>query len=127
MIPVPAEPFPSELDPAHVALRCIDFQRDFVEPGGLHSLRDEHPGMYEAGGGEEGASITGELYQAPTDVLLRVVEHVPTGLYRGPVQLAVGRVVPGILSAREPAELHPDITAYGDWRQYRATVTPSGT
>jgi biuret amidohydrolase len=35
MIPVAAEPFPFELDPAHVALMCIDFQRDFVEPGGF--------------------------------------------------------------------------------------------
>jgi nicotinamidase-related amidase len=35
MITVPAEPFPYELDPSHVALMCIDFQRDFVEPGGF--------------------------------------------------------------------------------------------
>jgi nicotinamidase-related amidase len=35
MITVPAEPFPYELDPANVALLCIDFQRDFVEPGGF--------------------------------------------------------------------------------------------
>ena len=35
MIPIPAEPFPYTLDPEHVALMCIDFQRDFVEPGGF--------------------------------------------------------------------------------------------
>lgn len=35
MITVPAEPFPYTFDPAHVALMCIDFQRDFVEPGGF--------------------------------------------------------------------------------------------
>jgi biuret amidohydrolase len=35
MITVPAEPFPYSFDPAHVALLCIDFQRDFVEPGGF--------------------------------------------------------------------------------------------
>jgi nicotinamidase-related amidase len=35
MITVAAEPFPYALDPAHVALMCIDFQRDFVEPGGF--------------------------------------------------------------------------------------------
>jgi nicotinamidase-related amidase len=35
MITVRAEPFPYELDPSHVALMCIDFQRDFVEPGGF--------------------------------------------------------------------------------------------
>jgi nicotinamidase-related amidase len=31
----PAEPYPFEFDSAHVALMCIDFQRDFVEAGGF--------------------------------------------------------------------------------------------
>jgi nicotinamidase-related amidase len=35
MVTVPAEPFPYSFDPARVALMCIDFQRDFVEPGGF--------------------------------------------------------------------------------------------
>ena len=35
MITVPAQPFPYSFDPARVALMCIDFQRDFVEPGGF--------------------------------------------------------------------------------------------
>jgi nicotinamidase-related amidase len=35
MITVTAEPFPYSFDPAHVALLCIDFQRDFLEPGGF--------------------------------------------------------------------------------------------
>jgi nicotinamidase-related amidase len=35
MITVPADPFPYLLDPAHVALMCIDFQRDFMEAGGF--------------------------------------------------------------------------------------------
>jgi AGZA family xanthine/uracil permease-like MFS transporter len=91
----------------------------------LHSISDVHPGMYEAAEDEEGASIAGELYQVPTEVLLRIVENEPAGLYRGPVQLADGRMVPGILYARDLAEAHPDITAHGGWRQYRATVAPS--
>ena len=35
MIKVSAEPYPFAFDPGHVALLCIDFQRDFVEPGGF--------------------------------------------------------------------------------------------
>jgi biuret amidohydrolase len=35
MIKVTAEPYPFTFDSAHVALLCIDFQRDFVEPGGF--------------------------------------------------------------------------------------------
>jgi AGZA family xanthine/uracil permease-like MFS transporter len=91
----------------------------------LHSIRDVHPGMYEVAEDEEGTSIAGELYQVPTEVLLKVIESEPAGLYRGPVQLVDGRTVPGILYARDLAEAHPDITSHGGWRQYRATVAPS--
>ena len=35
MTKVSAEPYPFTFEPAHVALLCIDFQRDFVEPGGF--------------------------------------------------------------------------------------------
>jgi len=35
MTTVPAAPFPFTFDPAHVALLCIDFQRDFMEAGGF--------------------------------------------------------------------------------------------
>ena len=91
----------------------------------LHSISDVHPGMYEVAEHEDGASISGELYQVPTEVLLRVIESEPAGLYRGPVQLIDGRMVPGILYARDLARAHPDITSHGGWRQYRATVAPS--
>lgn len=35
MITLPADPFPFAFDPRHVALLCIDFQRDFMEGGGF--------------------------------------------------------------------------------------------
>ncbi|MCP8882417.1 cysteine hydrolase [Devosia sp. XJ19-1] len=35
MIPVPARPYPFQLDPAHTALVVIDMQRDFIERGGF--------------------------------------------------------------------------------------------
>ena len=35
MFTIPAEPFPFNFDPAHVALVVIDMQRDFLEPGGF--------------------------------------------------------------------------------------------
>jgi nicotinamidase-related amidase len=35
MIEIPAEPFPFQLDPDHVALIVIDMQRDFIEKGGF--------------------------------------------------------------------------------------------
>ena len=85
----------------------------------VHTIDDVHPGMYEVDSG--GASVPGELYAVPIDVLLRVVEGEPPGLYRGPVELADGRVVPGILFHEEAARKHPDITEHGGWRAYVAS------
>lgn len=86
----------------------------------VHSIGDVHPGMYRVADGETGGSVAGELYQVPIEVLLRVVESEPAGLYRGPVELADGRVVPGILFGRQLAQAHPEITEHGGWRQYLA-------
>ena len=85
----------------------------------VHSIGDVHPGMYKVDAG--GASVAGELYAVPLDVLLKVVEGEPPGLYRGPVELADGRVVPGILYDEEAARKHPDITEHGSWRTYTAS------
>lgn len=88
----------------------------------VHTIDDVHPGMYQVAATEVGASIPGELYAVPIEVLLKVIEGEPPGLYRGPVELVDGRIVPGILYSREMAERHPDITAHGGWRQYRAAA-----
>jgi AGZA family xanthine/uracil permease-like MFS transporter len=82
----------------------------------VHSVGDVHPGMYRAD--DDGASISGELYAIPIEALLRVIEGEPPGLYRGPVELIDGRVVPGILFDEATAKTHPEITALGGWREY---------
>ncbi len=82
----------------------------------VHSIGDVHPGMYKVE--SDGASVPGELYSVPMGVLLKVVEGEPPGLYRGPVELADGRVVPGILFDEQAAKKHPDITKHGGWRAY---------
>jgi adenine/guanine/hypoxanthine permease len=88
----------------------------------VHTIGDVHPGMYpvDVEAGEKGASIAGELYNVPLDVLLKVIEGEPAGLYRGPVELADGRIVPGIRYDREMAQAHPEITEHGGWREYVA-------
>ncbi|MGI9588543.1 MAG: isochorismatase family protein [Dietzia maris] len=93
----------------------------------VHTINDVHPGMYRARHHEMGVAIAGELYRVPLPVLLDVLAGEPAGLYRGAVELADGRVVPGILYDRLLAQTHPDITAYGGWRRYRtASVALSG-
>jgi AGZA family xanthine/uracil permease-like MFS transporter len=92
----------------------------------IHSIGDVHPGMYEVA--EGGVSVEGELYEVPDEVWQRVEAGEPPGLYRGPVKLADGRVVPGILYPREMAEgRHPDISEHGGWRAYWATVEGAAT
>lgn len=83
----------------------------------IYSIGDVHPGMFEVA--EGGVSVEGELYLVPDDVLLRVDAGEPPGLYRGPVTLADGRVVPGIPYPRDLAEgRHNDISDYAGWRRY---------
>ena len=87
----------------------------------IHSIGDVHPGMYLVR--EGGVSVAGEIYRVPDEVWRRVEGGEPPGLYRGPVNLADGRVVPGILFPRDLAESHPDISDYGGWRAYWASRT----
>ena len=71
---------------------------------------------------------TVNIHEAKTHLsklLERVESGEPPGLYRGPVQLADGRTVPGILYPREMAEgIHSEITAFGGWREYWTTRDP---
>jgi len=71
-------------------------------------------------------SVAGELYRMSDDVWRRVEEGEPPRLYRGPVRLAGGRTADGILYPRALAEgRHKDISEFGDWRAYIASLGPS--
>ena len=94
----------------------------------LYSIGDVHPGMFEAGESETGISVPGELYDMPDEVWERVEAGEPPGLYRGPVELEDGRIVPGILFPREMAEgVHRDISEFGGWRAYWASREAEGS
>jgi gamma-glutamylcyclotransferase (GGCT)/AIG2-like uncharacterized protein YtfP len=85
----------------------------------LYSIDDRHPGMFEVAAG--GVAVAGELYLVPDDVWRRVEAGEPPNLYLGPVRLADGREVQGILYPRELAEgRQRDISEFGDWRAYMA-------
>ena len=87
----------------------------------LYSIDDIHPGMFEVERG--GVSVAGEIYRMDDAVWARVEAGEPPGLFRGPVTLADGDVIDGILYPRELAEgRHKDISEFGDWRAYVATL-----
>jgi gamma-glutamylcyclotransferase (GGCT)/AIG2-like uncharacterized protein YtfP len=87
----------------------------------LYSIGDVHPGMFEVATG--GVSVAGEMYRMSDETWARVEAGEPPHLYCGPVKLSDGRTVDGILFPREQAEgKHKDISEFGDWRAYIATV-----
>jgi gamma-glutamylcyclotransferase (GGCT)/AIG2-like uncharacterized protein YtfP len=89
----------------------------------LYSIGDVHPGMFAVERG--GVAVLGELYRLRAELLARVEAGEPPGLYRGPVQMADGRIVDGILYPRALAEgRHKDISEFGGWRAYVATLGP---
>jgi gamma-glutamylcyclotransferase (GGCT)/AIG2-like uncharacterized protein YtfP len=89
----------------------------------LYSIGDVHPGMFEVEGG--GVSVAGEIYRMHERIWQRVEAGEPPQLYRGPVKLADGRTVDGILFPRALAEgRHKDISEFGGWRAYVATLQP---
>jgi gamma-glutamylcyclotransferase (GGCT)/AIG2-like uncharacterized protein YtfP len=93
----------------------------------IFSIGDVHPGMFEVADGEQGGiSVPGEIYRMPDDVWQRVEAGEPPNLYKGPVTLADGTVVDGILYPRDLAEgRQREITEFGGWRAYM-TAKESG-
>lgn len=87
----------------------------------LFSINDVHPGMHEVE--EGGVAVNGEIYRLPQEVWQRVEAGEPPGLYCGLVHLDDGRSLPGILFHRASlTPQHRDISLYGDWRAYTASV-----
>lgn len=87
----------------------------------LYSIGDVHPGMFEVD--EGGVSVAGEMYRMSDEIWEKVEAGEPPHLYCGPVKLENGGVVDGILFPRDIAEAgHKDISEFGDWRAYAATL-----
>jgi len=84
------------------------------------SVRDEFPGVVDAGTGT-GGSVAGELYDVELRTLLdRFLPGEPPELELGVVELDDGRAVLGMVLRPEERERHRDITEFGGWRAYRS-------
>ena len=87
----------------------------------LYSIDDIHPGMFEVE--EGGVSVAGEMYSMSDEIFQRVKNGEPSGLYFGDVKLNNGNTVKGVLFPRETAEANnKDISNFGDWRAYTASL-----
>jgi hypothetical protein len=89
------------------------------------SVRDEFPGLWPVD--EGGVSIPGELYDVPLDVIRdRFIPAEPPELELGVVELDDGSSALVVLvraNFYESGEGLKDISEYGGWRAYRASMS----
>jgi allophanate hydrolase-like protein len=89
------------------------------------SVRDEFPGLWPVDDG--GVSIAGELYDVPLDVIRdRFIPAEPPELELGVVELEDGSsalVVVVRANVYASGEGLKDISEYGGWRAYRASMS----
>ena len=83
----------------------------------LYSIGDRYPAMLREDA--RGVSVAAELYYVPDEVWPYIDNIEPPGLYRGPVELADGRMLEGMLG-QPPfvAKNGVDISDFGGWADY---------
>ena len=87
----------------------------------LHSVRDQHPGIYEVG--EGGVAIAGEVYDLTPEEHAHLLSTEPPDLYEAPIQLEDGSTANAMIYPRALIEErgYPDISSYGGWAAYKAS------
>lgn len=73
---------------------------------------------------EKGESIGGEIWAVPADKLGTFVKGIRAPLGVGTVHLADGTTVLGFICEGLGVQGCADITRFGDWRRYKASLTP---
>jgi allophanate hydrolase len=96
--------------------------RLFALPG----TQPAKPGMI-GGGRPDGPGIELELWELSIEAFGRLVAGVPAPLVIGTVLLEDGREVKGFLCEADALAGAPEITSFGGWRAYRASLGLAGT
>jgi len=88
----------------------------------FYSIRDEFPGLYPDA--EGGGPIAGELYDVPMTKLRALLATEPPELELSIVELDAGEFSFAMLlrDAEHDRGVHTDITRFGGWRAYRASL-----
>jgi hypothetical protein len=88
------------------------------------SIRDEFPGLYPAA--EGGEPVLGELYDVPMIQLRALLATEPPELELSIIELEAGELSFAMLlrDAEHDLGVHTDITRFGGWRAYRASLRP---
>jgi hypothetical protein len=86
----------------------------------LWSIADRHPAMLRVSNG--GRAIALEIWAVPPDGICQVLQQEPPGLSIGKVCLADGSIVLGVLGEPFLCENQREITEWGGWRAYTASL-----
>jgi allophanate hydrolase len=113
-----------------VALGARLSQTIHTAPGyRLYALPDTQPAKpgLVGGGPVDGPGIELEIWELSIESFGRLVAGVQPPLVIGTVSLADGRSVKGFLCEADAVSDARDITAYGGWRAWRASLGPVGS
>ncbi|NEQ44209.1 MAG: glutamyl-tRNA amidotransferase [Leptolyngbya sp. SIOISBB] len=87
----------------------------------LWNIDDQYPAMIRVAAG--GVAIAVEVWHVPLAGLGIVLGQEPPGLAIGKVKLANGEVVLGVIGEPLTVEGHQEITQFGGWRAYQASLS----
>ncbi len=92
----------------------------------FYSVRAEFPGLYPVPG--NGQPVLGELYDVPMGPLRALLATEPPELELSIIELEDGDLSFGMVlrDAEHGRGVHQDITRYGGWRAYRASLGRPG-
>jgi len=88
----------------------------------LWSIDDRHPAMIRTTA-DDGTGVAVELWRVPASGLAELLLREPGGLSIGKVRLDTGEEVLGVLAEPALVEGQREITTYGGWRAYLASLT----
>ena len=86
----------------------------------LWSINDRHPAMVRVR--EGGVAVAVEIWAVPPEGLATILLKEPAGLSIGKVTLADGLEILGVLGEPILCEGQKEITSWGGWRAYTASL-----
>ncbi|XWK89216.1 MAG: glutamyl-tRNA amidotransferase [Phormidium sp.] len=110
-----------ELNPNLLAVGATFVREAFTQPNyRLWSIDDRHPAMIRVSSG--GSAIGLEIWAIPQPSITTILLQEPPGLCIGKVLLSDGEEVLGVLGEPVICEGQREITDWGNWRNYIASI-----
>lgn len=110
-----------ELNPNLLAVGAMFVRETTTEPAyRLWSINDRHPAMMRVKSG--GVAVAVEIWAVPPSGLAAILLKEPSGLSIGKVKLSDGSEALGVLGEPALCEGQKEITSFGGWRNYTATL-----